>query len=478
MSAHIAMPSCLVPGLGVLTTDITPELVDEVTELAGCREQRWRLLPARVAVYFVLGMCLLSGEDSMGPPGYRSVLRTLSHGVRHLAGLALPTRSALCQARERLGSMVFELLLERLAGPLAVQGEAGSFALGLRVVAWDSTSVPLPASAENRAGVGQHCNQLGEGGPPLFRLLALIECGTHAVIDAVFDAFAATSEQVLARRVLASLREGMLLLADRNFPGHELWCLAAATGAELCWRAPGHLTLDVAQQLADGSWLSVLHDPAHGARSRRLLRRRGIIPPGAALVRVIQYKVAATTPDGHSRTECCRLITTMLDTRQAPAGELAVLYHERWECEGQYLDLKARLKGTGFTLRSRTPALAVQEMLAFLCTAQALAALAHRAAATAGVDPGRVSFTVTIRIARDHARTQHQTLTPAGLAAATATAAADILADLLPPRRKRQCPREQKTRTTPFPKGKDPRHPPGTVTYAITIEPPSPNAIT
>ena len=478
MSAQSAMPPCLVPGLGVLTGVITPELVDEVVDRAGCRERRWRLLPARVVVYLVLGMCLLSGEDSLGPPGYRSVMRSLSHGVRHVAGLAVPSASALCQARARLGSMVFELLWERLAGPLAARGEPGCFALGLRAVAWDATSVALASSAANAARVGRHRNQHGESGPPLFRLLALIECGTHAVIDAVFDAFAVVPEHALARGVLASLRPGMLLLADRNFPGHQLWSLAAATGAQLCWRVPGTLSLDVAQRLADGSWISVLHDPgarpAHARRARRLLRERGVMPAGAAVVRVIAYQVTVTSEDGQSRTEHCRLITTILDPHRAPAEALAALYHERWECEGHYRDLKARLKGAGFTLRSRTPELTAQEMLAFLCVAQALAVLARNAAATAGTDPGRVSFTVTIRIARDHARA----LTPAGLATATACAITDILADLLPPRRQRQCPREQKRRTTPFPKGKDPDRPPSTVTYAITIKGPPPSAST
>ena len=91
-----ALPGCpdLVMGLGVLTREITAGLVDEVIEQAGCREKRRRLLPARTMVYFVLGMCLFSGADSAGPPGYRSVMRWLTCGVRHLHGVVLPTSSA------------------------------------------------------------------------------------------------------------------------------------------------------------------------------------------------------------------------------------------------------------------------------------------------------------------------------------------------------------------------------------------------
>jgi hypothetical protein len=53
--------------------------------------------------------------------------------------------------------------------------------------------------------------------------MALNECGTHALIDAAFDAVARFSEHNLARRTLASLCSDMLVLADRNFAGHELW---------------------------------------------------------------------------------------------------------------------------------------------------------------------------------------------------------------------------------------------------------------
>ena len=140
------------PGLGVLTGEISPELVDEVTGLAGCR-QRVRLLPARAVVYFVLGLCLLSSEDSMGRRGTGRVMRSLTHGVRHLAGMAVPSRPALRRARQRLGSKPFELLFDQLRGPLAAAGAAGTFAFGLRVVAWDGDGDRGAGHAGQRGGV-------------------------------------------------------------------------------------------------------------------------------------------------------------------------------------------------------------------------------------------------------------------------------------------------------------------------------------
>ena len=456
-------------GLGVLTGEIGPQLVDEAVDLAGCREKRVRLLPARVVVYFVLGLCLFSGADSMGPPGYRSVMRSLTHGVRHLAGLPVPSRSALCKARRRLGSKPFELLFDLLRGPVAAAGAAGVFAFGLRVVAWDGTGIDVPGTAENAGEFGGPA-----GGGPQLRLLALIECGTHALIDAAFDGFARASEQVLARRLLHALRPGMLLLAGRAFPGYQLWGLAAATGAHLAWRVRSSAVLTPVQYLPDGSFLAVLPTP-HDARQGWKLRARGR-PQAGHRVRVIEYAVTVTSAGGAARTGAFRLVTTLLDPQAAPAAELAALYRQRWEAETGYGELKTRLRGAGFILRSQAPDLACQEMWAFLAVFQALSSLQYQAARQAGLDPDRLSFTVTIRIARDHARTQHALLTPGGLARARQHAITDMLADLLPPRRDRHYDREKKRpRNSNYPtrKNDEPR-PPAEVTYRIHVTPKTP----
>ncbi len=145
-------PSESPAGLGVLDCEISPALVDHVVELAGCREQRRRLLPARAVVYFVLGLCLFSGADSAAPPGYRSVMRWLTGGIRHLHGLALPTSSALTRARQRLGPRPLELLFDlrrgaagRPGGRWSVRVRAAAGGLG-RDRAWTRpTRPPTPA---------------------------------------------------------------------------------------------------------------------------------------------------------------------------------------------------------------------------------------------------------------------------------------------------------------------------------------------
>lgn len=171
------------------------------------------------------------------------------------------------------------------------------------------------------------------------RLLQLIECGTHAVIDA---AFGAVSEQVLARRILGSLGAGMLLLGDRNFPSYQLWRQAAATGAHLRWRVKASTLLPRIGTLTDGSWLAVL--PRPGTRGRL-----GI------WVRVVEYTVTATTPDGMgtTRVELFRLVITITNPQQATAAQLAACYHQRWESETAYKSLKTHQRGPRQVLRSQ-----------------------------------------------------------------------------------------------------------------------------
>lgn len=345
-------------------------------ERAGCREKRLRLLPARTVVYFVLGRCLFSGADSMGPPGFRSVMRWLTNGLRHLGGADLPASSALTRARQRLGARPLELLFGLRCGALA-GGTPGTFAFGLRLVAWDGTGIDAAGTPANAAAFGGV-----QGGGPQLRLLAQIECGTHALVGAVFDRVARASEQKLARRLLHALGPGMLLLADRNFPGWELWGLAAGTGADLAWRIKKNLVFTPLQVLPDGSFLSVMPTPAENVRLGQARASGRVLPgpPEGHVVRIIEYTVTVRAAGGATRIELFRLVTTLLDYQLAPAAELAALYHQRWESENGYAELKTRLRGAAFILRSRSPELVRQEMFAFLTVYQALCTLEADAA--------------------------------------------------------------------------------------------------
>jgi hypothetical protein len=438
-------------GAGVLGRWITPELADEVAAGGRC-EQRFRALPARLGVYFVLGLCLFSGMP------YRQVLRQLTGGLSGAlaaAGWQVPASTALTGLRRRLGEKPFELLFGRLCGALSPGTAPWSHICGLLAMAWDGTTIKAAASGENIAAFGRLGGK--DGHYPLVRLVTLIACGTRALAGAAMGPVRGkgTGEQALARGLLGSLREGMLLLADRNFYSFSLWRAAAGTGAGLLWRVKASLHLPVVAALPDGSWLSVIPDPA--ATRRRTVRngarrRRGSkLPPDAGpvpgiTVRVIEFWVTVAAGDGAVRTERYRLITTVTGWQQAPAADLAAGYAWRWAIETGFAEFKTYLRGAGRILRGRTPQLARQELWAYLALYQAIRAVICLTAAAAGLDPDRISFTAAL-----HAIRRTLTLARTSPAAALAETEASLLTELVPERHGRLCVRAVTRPSSPYP---------------------------
>jgi len=292
--------------------------------------------------------------------------------------------------------------------------------------------------------------------------VALAACGTRGLIAAAAGPHAA-GEQTLAAGLTGHLRAGMLLLADRGFYSWSLWHAASAAGAHLLWRAKSSLHLPVIRPLPDGSWISRIDDPYQKqlrlnrkfkdrARGRSRPAEAGPLP-GAATVRVIEFTVTAAGDDGTTRTERYRMVTTLLDPRAAPAAELAAAYARRWAVETCFAELKARLRGPGRVLRSRTPDLALQETWAYLAVYQAVRAVIARTSAGHGLDPARLSFTTALNTAR----------AVAGLRPATALASAEaaLLADPVPerPGRTRPAPSASPAPPTPGPRRRPPTTP-------------------
>lgn len=188
-------------------------------------------------------------------------------------------------------------------------------------------------------------------------------------------------------QLLPLLGPGMLVLADRNFAGYDLWGRAAATGADLLWRAGSAFGLPVRTVLADGTYLSVLAPPKDKARA-------GAAP---VTVRVVEYHLLGA--DG-AVTEVFALLTNMLDPDTAPAAELAEAYHARWQIENAFGALKSGLKGDGVVLRSKTPDGAEQELWAMLCAYHAVRELICAAAELTHKDPLRLSFVAALDAVR------------------------------------------------------------------------------
>jgi hypothetical protein len=369
--------------VGVLTRVFPPLLVDEVVAEAGRTEQRHRSLPARVMAYFAIGMGLHS-EGS-----YEDVLSLLTDGLSWRSGWSqswkLPSKSAIFQARARLGAEPVEALFRRVAGPLAGPAAAGAWLAGRRLVALDGTTLDVADSAENAVWFGRPGVNRGERSAfPQARLVAVAECGTHAIVDAEVGVYT-TSEVDLAKVLVERLEAGMLAIADRGFCGFPLWRKAAATGADLLWRAktgmkPGHL-----ETLADGSWLAEFRPGGNAGRTTE-----------PVTIRVIEFSI----DDGRGESDPFRLFTTILDPGEASAPELAAAYVQRWEIELAFDELKTHQRGPRAVLRSKSPELVLQEIWGYLCCHYAIRTLMWEAADHAEVDPDRVSFVTALRIAR------------------------------------------------------------------------------
>ena len=369
--------------VGLLTRVFPAEVVDEVIAQCGRTEQRRRSLPARSMAYFAMGMALHS-EGS-----YEDVLALISDGIawadRDDEAGRLANKAAIFHARDRLGPEPMQVLFDRVAQPLATDETAGAWLAGRRLVAIDGTCLDVPDTPVNDAHFGRPGVMKGERSAfPQARVVALAECGTHAMFDAVIGPYT-TSENALSVELLGRLTPGMLCLADRGFYGFAAWQQAAATGADLLWRVKGNLRLDVVQDLPDGSWLAHVHDSVADRRRRH-----------PVAVRVIEYTVA----DGREPAGPYRLITTILDHDEAPAAGLAAAYAQRWEIESAFDELKTHQRGPRAVLRSKSPALVLQEIWGHLCCHYAIRTLMADAAAHAGRDPDRVSFVAALRIAR------------------------------------------------------------------------------
>jgi hypothetical protein len=392
--------------LGVLTSWVPRDAVDDAVEVTGKRAQRrGGKLPPHVMVYFVMAMALFADED------YEEVAARLAGTLADWGGWEeswdrTPTSGGITQARQRLGAEPMEELFRQVAGPVAGLDTGGAFLGPWRLMSIDGMEWDVPDTAANRAAFGVHEAGGGEAAYPKVRVVTVSECASHAPALAAMGPAGrgkGTGEQSLARALYPRLEEDWLLVADRNFFNWDAWRAAADSGAALLWRVKSDIRLPVLELLPDGSYRSVLIWPRATPAQRRALTgaaRRGedLDPDRARPVRVIEYEV--TDRDGDGKDEWITLVTTITGRRRAPAAVLAAAYHERWEHESANAQVKTSLRGPGRVLRSASPDMVKQELWGYLLTHYAISALICTAATAAGIDPDRVKFKRAVRVIR------------------------------------------------------------------------------
>jgi len=266
-----------------------------------------------------------------------------------------------------------------------VAATKGAWYRGLRLVSIDGSTMEVADEAANDQAFGRPGASRGKSAFPQLRFVSLVENGTHVLFGTQQGPYA-TGEITLAKAVVGALRKGMLCLGDRNFFGFPLWTQALNSGADLLWRIKAKAQLLPEQSLPDGSYLSRFYASA----SDRRHQRKGL------RVRVIEYRL-----QGVSDAEpIYRLVTSLLDPAQAPAAELAALYHERWQIETAMAELKTHLRGAKLVLRSKTPDLVRQEFYGLMMAHFAVRGLMHEAALKADIDPDQLSFLHAVRVVR------------------------------------------------------------------------------
>jgi hypothetical protein len=346
-------------------------MVDAALAECGAVQQRLRKLPARVVVYLLLAAALF--EEC----GYPAVWSKLTAA---LGSLPIPkvTATALWQARARLGVRPMRALFDLLRGPAGAIRTTGARWRGLLVVAIDGTYLDVPDDPATRARLGKGTNQYAASGYPQICLVALVACGTRAVIDAVFGP-RTSGETTHGRRLARSLHQDMIVLLDRGFATNAFLETVAATGAEFLARLSATRKPPVLHRFEDGSFLSRI---------------------GQLEVRIVECEITIATTAGR-HTGVYRLVTTLLDHRRHPAFELVRLYHERWEVESAYFAIKKSMLGRR-VLRARTMAGIAQEVFALLTAYQLIRiAIADATGTLPDADPDRASFSVALQTARD-----------------------------------------------------------------------------
>jgi hypothetical protein len=333
--------------------------------------ERERKLNLLVTVLLVIMMNLYTA-DSIG-----AVLEKMVQGLRYIwpdPEYQVPTASAVSYRRYQVGARPVVALFHQVCQPLAAPDTPGAFLFGLRLMALDGTTEDVADTPANEAAFGRHASDRGPSAFPQVKGVYLVECGTHAIVDAGFWP-ERTSERVGGLRLLRSVTTGMLVMWDRGFHDYDMLVQARQRGAHVLARLPAHVKPTRVRPLSDGSYLAYLH-PSDYQRRKKGER---------LLVRVIEYTITDPNLPGWGETH--RLVTTLLDPEVYPSLELIWAYHERWEIEITIDEIDTHQRLLPGPLRSRKPVGVIQELYGLLIAHYIIRACMYQAAQQAQLDP-------------------------------------------------------------------------------------------
>jgi hypothetical protein len=395
--------------------------------------ERERKLNLLVTVLLVIMMNLYT-TDSIG-----AVLEKMAQGLRYIwpdPDYQVPNASAVSYRRDQVGARPVVVLFHQVCQPLATSDTPGAFLFGLRLMAIDGTTEDIPDTPANVAAFGRHESDRGPSAFPQVKGVYLVECGTHAIVDAGFWPVQ-TSERVGGFRLLRSVTAGMLVMWDRGFHDYNMFVQVRQRGAHVLSRLPAHIKPLMIRSLADGSYLAYLR-PSDYQRRKKGER---------LLIRVIEYTITDPNLPGWSETH--RLVTTLLDPDAYPIMDLICAYHERWEIEITIDEIDTHQRLLPGPLRSRKPVGVIQELYGLLLAHYIIRACMVQAAQQVQLDPDRLSFIGAVRVLQN-ALPEFQMTAPEQLPTLYQRLLRDIGRKRLPPRRLRSNPRVVKRKMSNF----------------------------
>jgi hypothetical protein len=431
-------PLTVLDRLAGLSKVIPPEIIEQALLDSGRGEQRSCRLTHRVTLWVVLAMGVLTDLP---------IRQVFKHARRMQAGDKTPSRSNLCEARQRLGVAPLQRVFDLVVKPLATPQTPGAFYHGLRLMGIDGTVLDVPDTLANAAHFGRSSGGRGDSAYPQLRKVSLVELGTHIEVAMAVGGYH-DSEQKLVEQLWDHIPAGVLLMEDRGFFSYKHWKTLDARGTKLLVRLKGNLILRPIQRLPDGSFLAKIYPSPHD----RDQDREGIV------VRVIEYTLNDPQRTGHGEPH--RLATNLFDHTLFPALELTCSYHERWEEELVFDEQKTHQDPRRPTkpthLRSQTPAGVKQELCALSLGHFVVRALMLEAAQQEKLDVDRLSFTGCLHILQARLP-ECDSSTPQRLDQWYRLLLAELVKERLDPRRNRANPRVVKRKMSKFAK-KRPEH--------------------
>jgi hypothetical protein len=413
-----------------LRASIDPDWIDAALAATGTATLRKRRLPAEQVIWLVLGMAL-----------YRD--RPINELVEKLdlvmpgSGAKSMAKSAVAQARARLGDQPLKWLFERCSEHWGHDSARRHAWRGLALYGVDGTTLRVPDSPENRAHFGGHNSGAGrESGYPLVRMVTMMALRSHLLVAASFGPYA--GEHHYAEHLWSKTPDDSLMLVDRGFFSASILISLATSGKNRHWmtRARSDAKCKVLKSLGKGDDL-VEFDVSRAARSKNPEL------PQQWQMRAVKYRIAGFPPQ--------ILLTSLVDPQTYPADELRALYHQRWEQELGYDEVKTHLLERHEAIRSRTPKGVMQELWAIGLAYNLVRLEMERIADEAGVPPNRISFVMSLRLIQDEWAWSANSPSPGAIPKHLRRLREEVVRFVLPPRRRlRSYPRAVKIKMSNY----------------------------